>query len=441
MRPIVVLGGGAAGIAAACALADRGKRVLLLESTPRLGGRAASFRDRETGDEVDYGHHVLMRCCTEIRSLLSRLGQVDAVRFQHRLRVPLAGPDRCAVLRSRPLPGPLHLLPGLLSYRHLARRERAAALRAGIALLGPRPAGEPTFGAWLRSRGQTRRCLDVLWNPICVATLNAGADAVSASAAFTVFQRGFLTAHGADLGLFTRPLSRVFAAVEPFLRARGGEVRCRTAAARILCEGDEATGIVVATGETLAASAVVAALTPRDLLPLLPEPIRAAPPFSDLDAIRWSPIVNLHLWFDRSILTEPFLLAVDSPIQAVFDVTRLHGRAGATHVVVSQSAATDWIDRPTVEIAERLRSALARLLPAVTDARLLRQRVIKSRQATILCAPGSAALRPAPRTPVRGLVLAGDWTATGWPSTLEGAVRSGHASVAALLESDPQRQP
>lgn len=430
MKTVVVIGGGVAGIAAACFLAEQGVEVLLLERSSHLGGRAASFYHRHMGEEIDYGQHVLMRCCREAIDLLTQLGMKDAVCFQPRLSVPIACNKELFLLSSTPLPGLLHLLPSLFRYRHLRLSERLALTRAGIPLLLHDLPEDRIFADWLSDHGQGTKAIARLWDPICVAALNAHAEAVSARAAGMVYKKGFFKPHGADLGLFTLPLSRVFFAAVPYLQERGGEVRLKATVARILVEKGRAYGVELAGGERLDSEWVITAVPSFDLLPLFSEAVAREGFFARLKEILFSPIVNLHMWFDRPVMEEPFLITVEPPLQAIFDITRIQGKEGPTHLVLSQSAASDWIDLPVVEIRKRLVSALEALLPAVRTARLFDSLVIKSRRATLLLAPGSEPLRPGARTPIDRLLLAGDYTATAWPSTIEGAVRSGRAAAA-----------
>jgi len=434
MKPVVVIGGGPAGIAAACALAEQGAPVVLLERTPRLGGRAASFHYARMGEVIDDGQHVLLGACTATVDLLRRTGQEDAVSFQAAMRVPIVWPGGRSVLRSVRLPGPLHLLPGLLAYGALPPADRLAALRAGMSLWRGGPPGDVPFSTWLASHGQSQAAIAALWEPIISATLNAQCGEVSAAAAGIVFRTGVLRRGGARLGLFKRPLSRIFAAAGAAAVSRGAQVRLRSGARAVLLDGGGAvTGVELATGERIAARAVVATVPPRDLRRLLPGDLNERPPFSTLARIATAPILDLHLWFDRPVLAEPFVVGIRSAIQAVFDVTRIHGTSGPTHLVVSQSAARSWIDRPVDAVRDELIEALRTLVPQARRAELMDALVVRHPRATVLAAPGSDLLRPSTETGVRGLFLAGDWTATGWPSTIEGAIRSGRTAARAAL--------
>jgi squalene-associated FAD-dependent desaturase len=427
---VVVVGGGFAGLAAACRLAGDGLRPVLLERAPHLGGRAASFHDRVTGEEVDYGHHVSMRCCTATHGLLQRIRATSCIRYQEELRVPILCGKLRSELRSNPLlPGPLHLAPAILRYRCLSARERARIARAAVPLLWTWR--DVAFGPWLRERGQGSRAVARLWDPICVATLNAHVDDVSVAAARQVFRDGFFSSDGAGLGLFAAPLGRIFEAGAAYVESRGGEVLRSCAVSRIVIEANAVRGVALSSGETIDCRAVIASVAPWDLVRLVD-----ARSFRDtLEAagrLGWAPIVDGHVWFDRPVLGGPFAIAVDSAVQALFDVTEIHGdsEASSHHLVLSQSAAAPLIDRPAGETADALIASLGEIVPAVRGARVERRLVIRHRRATFVPAPGSERLRPSAQTSVVGLYLAGDWTATGWPSTIEGAVRSGIAAAA-----------
>lgn len=464
MKRAVVIGGGFAGIAAACRLAGDGHRPVLLERTPHLGGRAASYVDCETGETIDYGHHVLLRCCSASRGFLARIGASDTVRFQAELRIPILCDGRTTLLRSSLLPGPLHLAPSLLAYRPIPLRDRMAALRAGTALLLDRRGDLESFRTWLRKHGQSDRSIGRFWNPISIATLNAPADRVSVSAARQVFREGFFTPGGANMGLFTRPLFEIFERARVYLERHEAEVRMRAAVSRILTEDGAAWAVELADGEVVPCDAVVSAVPPDALRRMLAGHSGLSDVIERSSALAWSPIVDVHLWFDRPVIEEPFVIAVDAPIQAVFNLSRLYGARShahggeetdtgsspkllrpkgrvATHVVVSQSAAAAWAPCSSEEIGDLVLGSLRDLLPAARDADCLRRRVIRHPRATFVLSPGADVLRPSAGTPIAGLFLAGDWTATGWPSTIEGAVRSGIAAAAHVEISREDKEP
>jgi squalene-associated FAD-dependent desaturase len=430
MARVVVIGGGFAGMAAACRLAGDGHSVVVLEAAARLGGRAASFE--RGGATIDYGHHVLIRACTAAAGFLERIGTSDAVSFQETLAIPILCDGERTVLRSWPLPGPTHLLPALLAYRPLSGRERLAAARAGLALWASRSLRDETFEQWLVRHGQTERILRRLWDPIAIAALNAHVDAVSLSAARHVFHEAFFVPHGADMGLFTVPLDNVFQAARRYLEARGGTVELGSPAEAVSVSGGSARGIRLVDGREIAGDAVIVAVPPDALAELASGVPEVGPVVSAAQRLSWSPIVNVHLTFDRKVLDDAFATGIDSPVQVIF--AKPSTGDGQT-VILSQSAAVEWIDQADEKLVGRLSDALRELLPAARDAKLVDSLVLRHRRATFVPAPGSSELRPKSRTPIAGLYLAGDWTATGWPSTIESAVRSG-IFAAAAAESD-----
>jgi len=426
---VVVVGGGFAGMAAACRLAGDGHEVVVLEAAARLGGRAASFERR--GETLDHGHHVLLRACTAAQGFLERIGASHAVSFQDSLAIPLLFDGERTVLRSWPLPGPTHLLPALLGYRPLSGRERLAAARAGLTLWALRSSREETFADWLRRHRQTERIIRRFWDPIVIATLNAPAEAVSLAAARHVFREAFFVPHGEDMGLFTVPLDDVFQAARSYLEARGGIVELGSPAEAVSVSGESARGIRLADGREIGADAVIIAVPPDALAELTSGVPELDPAVGAAQRLEWAPIVNVHLAFDRKVLSDPFAIAIDSRVQVIFSRGGGAAEHGRQSLVLSQGAAAEWIDRPDDEVVGRLTQALRDLLPAARDAVLLDSLVLRHRQATFVPAPGSGALRPKARTPIAGLYLAGDWTATGWPSTIESAVLSGIYAAAA----------
>jgi squalene-associated FAD-dependent desaturase len=430
-----VVGGGLAGITAALDLAAAGREVVLLESRPWLGGLASSFRRGEL--TVDTGQHVFLRCCTAYRGLLDRLGVTGLTTLQPRLDIPVLRPGAPpARLHRDPLPAPLHLGRALLGYRALGPAERVAAARATLALGRVDPADPAsdtvTFGSWLAAHGQGPRAVAALFDLIGVATLNLPAAEASLSLAAMVFRTGLLAdSASGDLGWSLVPLGRLHSdATAAALAAAGVAVR---PGARV--RGLERTGEewrLVLDAESIAVDQVVLAVPPPAAETLLPGGGTHAPAgwSARLGA---SPIVNVHVRYDRPVTEHAFFAAVGSPVQWAFDRTAGSGAGEGQYLAVSLSAAGREVDARSADVVAEIVPALRALLPRARDAKVLDSWVTRERTATFRAAPGSAALRPAADPGVPGVALAGAWTDTGWPATMESAVRSGHAAAGVLL--------
>jgi squalene-associated FAD-dependent desaturase len=433
---VVVVGGGLAGITAALRCADAGCAVTLIEGRPYLGGLTHSFR---RGDlSVDNGQHVFLRCCTSYLGLLDRLGVTDRVTLQPRLAIPVRSPGRvrAAWLRRTGLPAPTHLAGSLLRYAPLSPAERVCFVRAALALRRVDPADpatdERSFGDWLTAHGQTPHAISALWDLVGVATLNATAAQASLALAATVFQIGLLTeAPAADIGWSLVPLRDLHGGpARASLEAAGVAVRTGTKVEAVESRGNR--WLVRAREEEHVADQVIVAVPPGAAERLLP-PDSVPLPAGWSARLGSSPIVNVHVVYDRTVLGEAFLAAVDSPVQWVFDRTHQSGLTSGQYLAVSLSAADDVIDVPVAALRERLLPALADLLPAARTALVRDFFVTREREATFRPAPGTARFRPPAATSRPGLWLAGAWTATGWPATMEGAVRSGDTAAAGLL--------
>ncbi|MEU3368962.1 hydroxysqualene dehydroxylase HpnE [Streptomyces sp. NPDC006660] len=436
----VVVGGGLAGTTAALQLADAGVEVTLVEGRPRLGGLAFSFR---RGDlTVDNGQHVYLRCCTAYRWFLDRVDGADLAPVQERMDVPVLdvghprGP-RLGRLRRDPLPVPLHLARGLAAYPHLSLAERAGVGRAALALgrLDPDdPAlDDEDFAGWLTRHGQSARTIEALWDLVGVATLNATAPHASLGLAAKVFKTGLLSAPGAgDIGWARVPLGHLHDTLARKALDAAGVRTLTRAKAEAISRTESGGWRVELTGETFEAEAVVLAVPQKEAHGLLPEGALEDP--GKLLAIGTAPILNVHVVYDRKVLRQPFFAALGSPVQFVFDRTDSSGLiGGGQYLAVSQSDAGDEIELPVAELRARYLPELEKLLPAARGAKILDFFVTRERTATFAPTPGVGRLRPPARTRADGLYLAGAWTATGWPATMEGAVRSGFSAAGAAL--------
>ena len=433
---VAVVGGGLAGIAAALSCADGGAQVTLVEVRPRLGGAAYSFE--RDGMVLDNGQHVFLRCCTAYRALLERLGTADATTLQERLAIPVIAPGgQVEWLRRGRLPAPLHLAGALARYRHMSLRERAGAARAALRLSGldlaDQGLDEQTFGAWLADHGQSPAAIGSLWNLIALPTLNLQAEEASLAMAAFVFQTGLLhDAAAGDVGYARLPLSAVHG--EPgvrALRAAGVDVRTGWRAERVDV-GASGEFTVHSAEDDVSADAVIVALPHARAAGVLPEEALEDP--ARLERLGASPIVNLHIVYDRRVTDFELAAGIRSPVQWVFDRTRESGVPAGQHLAVSLSGADQEARMSRDELHDRFVPALRELLPRARDARIQRFEVVREHNATFRSAPGTGRVRPGPRTRIDGLALAGAWTATGWPATMEGAVRSGLAAAREALD-------
>ncbi len=517
MRPgnprVVVIGGGLAGITAAIALAESGAEVTLLEARPRLGGATCSFtRD---GLTIDTGQHVFLGCCTAYRGLLGQLGMTGHAPVQDRFDVTVlapgpAGVPRQARLRRTALPGPLHMLPALGRYPFLSRAERASVSRPALAMRRLDPADPVVdaqrFGDWLAARGQSERTRRALWDLFTVSALNIAGDDASLALAATVVKTGLLGRNNAaDIGVPARPLGELHGDAAAALLARlGARVALSTKVSAIevgpaeagatgaVATGAGATGAgateirgteagtigagmiragaeragrfrvrlarpdaELAPGAELAADAVVLAVPHEKAAPLLPPDALPAGLVAAWSGLGASPIVNVHVIYDRPVTALPFAAAVDSPVQWVFDRTSISGLRESgpgqlqpgqlqpgqpqpgqpQYLAISLSAADAYVDVPAATLREQFLPALAELFPPARDAQVIEFFVTRERRATFRQGPGSGALRPTAATRLPGLVLAGAWTDTGWPDTMEGAVRSGLSAAIELRQT------
>jgi squalene-associated FAD-dependent desaturase len=435
-RSVVVIGGGLAGITAALDCAAGGASVTLLESRGRLGGRAYSFaRD---GRPADNGQHVFLRCCTAYRELVERIGADAMVTLQDRLEITVLGEGgRRGRLYRTGLPAPLHLAAALLRYPFLSARAKLSAARA-MRALGRVDVDDPandarTFGDWLREHGQDARADEALWDLIIRSTVNLGCDEASLAQAAYVFQEGLLSAADAgDLGHAIVPLSEIHdVAARAALAAAGVELRLRAGVSALAAS--ERFTVTLADGSTLSPDAVVLAVDPARMAELIPAGAGIDP--ASLHALGESPIVDVHVVYDRPVLDAAFAAGVGTPVQWVFDRTASHGVSDGQYLVVTLSAAEDELGLSGEALTERYLAALARLLPAAAEAEVVRAFVTRDHAATFRAEPGQRALRPAAATALPGLALAGAHTDTGWPATMEGAVRSGHAAARVALSA------
>lgn len=444
-----MVGGGLAGLSSAVALADAGFRVRLLERRPFLGGRAASY-DLPGGGHIDNCQHVTLGCCTNLDDFYGRVGARSKIAFYDRLLFA-DSTGRRAILQASPLPAPLHLAPALALYPFLTWAERHSI---GHAMMAIARRGEARYASdgdlktqsmldWLRRHGQTNAAIDRFWGVILVSALNEELARMDARYGLDVFWKAFLSNRaGYLLGVPKTPLGELYAGCGGAIERRGGEIVLR-APVRGLRVGDgRVTGVQLDTGADETADVYVLAVSHQAALDLLPAPVvEHEPAFSNLRRLRVTPITGVHFWFDRDVMAEPFLTAVDTTTQWIFNKSRLYGEPGGRYLQLVISASYDLMPRSRQEIIDICRRELLNLLPATREANLVRATVVKEAAATFSPEPGSDRWRPPQRTLLPNLYLAGDWTKTDWPATMEGAVRSGYLAAEAILAAagSPQK--
>jgi squalene-associated FAD-dependent desaturase len=449
MKSVIVIGGGFAGLSAATALAKEGHRVTLLEGRQVLGGRAYSFVDPATGDSVDNGQHLFMGCYVETLKFLQRIGSLGALTFQPSLFIRFVGTGiRRATLRCLSLPAPWHLYSGLLGLKTLSWGDRWRLRNVHTELKKNTPAQELdrlTVDEWLKRCGQSERARRHLWDLITIACLNEDPRIASAATFVAVLKQAFFGDVNssqlafANVGLTDMYVKQAVSCIE----SAGGEIRTRCPVQRLDVRNGRVQGVVLRSGGRLEADAVIAAVPPWALLKVVPQEwVEREPYFAKLGLLTYAPIISIHLWFDRAITDELFVGLLDTHIQWLFNRSRIHhdSKTKAGHVSLVISGAHRFIDWTDKKILTMALEELKRLFPEAGKAALLRSLVIKENHATLSPKVGTESLRPAWESPIKNFWVAGDWTDTGLPGTIESACLSGHR-CAELFDSSFRRKP
>ncbi len=433
---VAVVGGGLAGLAAGCALADAGYLVELFERRPFVGGRASSYELPGTGEVVDNCQHVLLGCCTNLVDFYYRIGVERQIRWYDEITFILPG-GKSSTLKPGKLPAPFHATASFLKSSVLGMGDKLAISRALLALVPslPNDDGE-NFQSWLERHGQTKRAIDRFWAPVLVSALNEELDRVSVRHAAFVFRESFLKSPAAGLmGLPAVPLSELYAAAAAYIEERGGKVHLRAAVDSIRAEAD-AVHLCIG-GDDAVADYAVLAIPFNGIDKILPQAVETEELRNDAAHLESSPITGIHLWFDREITPLEHAVLLERTIQWMFHKSKILAarkdcppKGSYLELVVSSSKTL--VDKPRQEIIDLAVRELAEFFPAVHEAKLKKATVVKEIHATFSPAPGSDAFRPSHVTRWPRLFLAGDWTATGWPATMEGAVRSGYGAAEAL---------
>jgi squalene-associated FAD-dependent desaturase len=430
---VAVVGGGLAGLAAAATLAERGFAVTVYESRARLGGRASSFQDATTGQLVDACQHVSMGCCTNLAHFCRTVG-IDR-HLQAQKSLYFMTPDRrVSHFRADPVPAPLHLFRSFLGLHHLSLADKARIAWGLACLRLTRDRDDPPFLPWLHRHGQNARTIDGFWGLVLVSALNEIPERVGLRYARKVFLDGFLGhRRGFEVELPTVPLGMLYGEeLQTWLTQHNTQILLGSGVRRFLVENGQVSGIELRDGSTVQADWYVSAVPFDRLLGLLPEDVVSAhPSLAGLSNLEISPITSVHIWYDRPVLELPHVVLVGCAGQWVFN--RGEVAPGEFYLQVVVSAARQFRGLGHAEVQARITEELSRLFPAAVPEAILRTRVVTEHAATFSAVPGVDRWRPAQSSPLANLFLAGDWTATGWPATMEGAVRSGYLAAEALL--------
>jgi squalene-associated FAD-dependent desaturase len=431
---VAVVGGGLAGLAAGCALAGSGFRVTLFERRPYLGGRASSYQHPGTGEVVDNCQHVLLGCCTNLIQFYERLGVEQKIHWYDRLTFLEPG-GRASVIESSMLPAPLHNAPAFLraSCLNLSDKLTIGMAMAALAPALPRDTGE-TFLAWLRRHAQTKQAIERFWKPVLVSALNEDLDRMSVPYAAQVVRESFLKSAAAGrMGVPTVPLTELYNVAGDYIAGHGGEIRLRCSVESFVPEPDQVK--LLASGEQASFDFVVFAV-PFDVLSrILPQTSDARPLRQALARFDTSPITGIHLWFDRQVTELDHAVLLDRTIQWLFHKSKLLGRnENGSYVELVVSSSKTLVEKSRAEIVELALAELREFFPGARDAKLVKSTVIKEVHATYSPRPGVDVYRPRPETLWPRVFLAGDWTATGWPATMEGAVRSGYMAAESVAQ-------
>jgi squalene-associated FAD-dependent desaturase len=465
LKNVIVIGGGLAGLAAGVALADSGWRVRLFEQRPFLGGRATSYVLPD-GEHVDNCQHVTLGCCTNLDDFYRRVGSSNKIQFFDRLF--FQDPQgRRGEMQAGFLPAPFHMAGSFAGFAPLSTADKLSIAWAMLNILqtNGRTWDVNQFGGismldWLRRRHQTPRAIERFWRVVLVSALDEELNKTDARYGIDVFWKAFLSNRtGYRMGVPAVPLAQLYEGCKTVIEEKGGEVNLRSPARFISIQGNSVAAVQFDNQREECADAVILAVPHTAITDLIPQDLRQRDSaFRNLAMLKTSPITGVHFWFDREVMTQPFLTLIDTTTQWIFNKTALYTASDGNRRSVSEgngsdkpaeapasapqylqlviSASYNLLQKPRQEIIDLCLKEVRQALPAAREANLIKATVIKEAAATFSPEPGVDRWRPKQESSVQGLFLAGDWTDTGWPATMEGAVRSGYLAAEAVLRKE-----
>jgi squalene-associated FAD-dependent desaturase len=458
LKSAILIGGGLAGLSAGVALAEAGWRVRLFEQRPFLGGRATSYVLPD-GEHVDNCQHVTLGCCTNLEDFYGRVGSAGKIKYFDRLFF-LDPQGRRGEMKAGILPAPFHMTGSFAAFAPLSPRDKWSIARAMLDIFVSKGKtadlaenGGISMLEWLQRRHQTAGAIERFWRVVLVSALDEELDRTDARFGVDVFWKAFLSNRtGYRMGVPVVPLAELYEGCKAEIERRGGEVILRSPVRALSIENGVMSCVEFDGGRRETADAYIFAVPHTAFRELLSEEMKGQyPAFKNLENIRVAPITGVHFWFDRRVTQEPFITLLDTTTQWIFNKTLLYGEAkdgsaksttdARQYLQLVISASYDLLLKPRQEIIDLCLKEVRQALPAAREARLVKATVIKEAAATFSPQPGVDRWRPKQETSVRGLFLAGDWTDTGWPSTMEGAVRSGYLAAEAVLRvaGSPQK--
>jgi zeta-carotene desaturase len=445
-KTVTVIGGGVAGMSAACALAEAGLRVQLVERRGYLGGRASSYLHPGVDEVIDNCQHVLFGCCTNLTGFYRRIGVADRIHWTTEMTMIEPGGRRSRLAPSW-LPAPLHSAPSFLSAHAFNFADKLALGRAFSAILrlDPKLPSTESLGDWLKRKGQTEGALNRFWRLVIASALNANLDTIALPYGAKVIRELFMnSADAGSMGMSTVPLSELYAGAADYLKDRGSSVLFNANVESATWDEETSQWSLTTRDGTLISEFLVLALpfeATAKLLPHMPAVEGADALAAKLEQHEHWPICSVHLWFDREITTLDHAVLLDREIHWLYNKSRLQPWRKGNYVELVVSASRQFAELSREEAIEHALRELAEFFPAAAEAKLEKAALVKEMRATFGVPPGIDASRPTSKSPWPNCFLAGDWTATGWPSTMESAARSGHLAAEAICAGTGELRP